>query len=188
MTRSLNILALALAATSPVACRANISEEHLALSFSGGHLTDPRDHGRPVVLIAAALGVPTDVFRKAFSGVTPARNHAPSGDEQRQNKQALLAVLGPYGITNEQLDSVSDNYRYRPEDGDLWRHQSAEGYAIVIKGRVKAIKLTNPGYGYTSAPNARILGLNGTAPIVKLRFSRDLSTNGSIASITLPIH
>lgn len=26
--------------------------------FSGGHETDPRDHGRPVVLIAGALGIP----------------------------------------------------------------------------------------------------------------------------------
>jgi hypothetical protein len=40
--------------------------------FSGGHDTVVVDRGRPVVLIAAALGVPDEVFREAFSHVRPA--------------------------------------------------------------------------------------------------------------------
>src|SRR4051794_34511931 len=40
--------------------------------FSGGHETNLRDHGRPVVLVAGALGVPAQVFRDAFSHVRPA--------------------------------------------------------------------------------------------------------------------
>lgn len=40
--------------------------------FSGGHETVGVDHGRPVVLIAAALGVKDEVFREAFSHVHPA--------------------------------------------------------------------------------------------------------------------
>ncbi len=47
-------------------------ETKIPVTFSGGHETDPKDHGRPVVLVAAALNVKPEVFRKAFSGVTPA--------------------------------------------------------------------------------------------------------------------
>src|SRR5947209_5523361 len=52
-------------------------ETRIPVTFAGGHETDPRDRGRPVVLIAAALGVPADVFRAAFRNVTP----APAGRE-----------------------------------------------------------------------------------------------------------
>src|SRR4051794_40101505 len=96
------------------------AETRLPVTFSGGHETDPRDHGRPVVLIAAALNVKQEVFRKAFSGVTPARGRRPTGDEQRRNKEVLLKALGPYKVTNDRLDEVSDYYRYRPEKGELW--------------------------------------------------------------------
>ena len=40
--------------------------------FSGGRETEGVDHGRPVVLIAAALGVKPEVFREAFTHVHPA--------------------------------------------------------------------------------------------------------------------
>ncbi len=56
------------------------------VKFSSGHETDPRDHGRPVVLIAAALNVKPEVFRKAFSGVTPARGRGPTPTEARRNR------------------------------------------------------------------------------------------------------
>jgi hypothetical protein len=38
-------------------------ETKVPVNFSGGHETDPRDHGRPVVLVAAALKVRPEVFR-----------------------------------------------------------------------------------------------------------------------------
>jgi hypothetical protein len=47
------------------------------VTITGGYATDPRDNGRPVRLVAGALGVPPDVFREAFSHVTP----APGGEE-----------------------------------------------------------------------------------------------------------
>ena len=50
----------------------------LPKEFSGGHEIGKNDFGRPVPLIAAALGVPPDDFRKAFSGVTPSRGGPPS--------------------------------------------------------------------------------------------------------------
>src|SRR4051794_35543434 len=90
------------------------AESKVPVTFSGGHETDPRDNGRPVVLIAAALEVKPEVFRKAFSGVTPARGRGPTDDEARRNKEALMKVLEPYKVTNEWLDDVSNYYRYRP--------------------------------------------------------------------------
>ena len=42
--------------------------------FSGGFGTEEQDRGRPVRLIASALGVKSQVFRDAFSGVTPAHS------------------------------------------------------------------------------------------------------------------
>jgi hypothetical protein len=97
------------------------------LVFSGGHEIGPDDYGRPVVLIAAALGVKPDEFRRAFSGVAPARGGPPTGGQARRNKEALMSVLAPLGVTNERLDEVSDCYRYQPQRGGLWRTTDATG-------------------------------------------------------------
>src|SRR5215218_9651255 len=94
---------------------ARASETQLPVTFSGGHETDPKDHGRPVVLVAAALNVKPEIFRKAFSGVKPAHGRGPTGEEARRNKEALMKVLGPYKVTNDRLDEVSNYYRYRPQ-------------------------------------------------------------------------
>src|SRR3954470_17724830 len=106
-------------------------ETKVPVIFSGGHETAPRDHGRPVVLIAEALTVRPEVFRQAVSGVTPARGRRPTGDEQRRNKDALLKVLAPYHVSNERLDEVSDYYRYQPQKGQLWRTRSSKAEAIL---------------------------------------------------------
>src|SRR5579862_3361570 len=67
--------------------------EGLAVTLSGGHETELRDHGRPVVLIAAALGVPPETFREAFSHVMPARaGEEPDPDQVQRNKRALLSA------------------------------------------------------------------------------------------------
>jgi hypothetical protein len=71
------------------------------------------------VLIAAALGVKPEEFRQAFSGVTPAKGRGPTAEEARRNKDALMRVLGPLGVTNDRLDEASDYYRYRPQAGEL---------------------------------------------------------------------
>src|SRR5262245_39767650 len=99
---------------------ADAAETKVPLEFSGGHGIGPNDYGRPVALIAAGLGVKPDVFRKAFSGVTPSRGGPPSRELARRNKAALLRVLGPHGVTNERLDEVSDYYRFQPQRGELW--------------------------------------------------------------------
>ena len=70
------------------------------------------DMGRPVCEIARDLGVPAEVFREAFTHVTPAAKGAEPSDAQREaNHQALLSRLAPYGVTAQLLDQVSDRYR-----------------------------------------------------------------------------
>ena len=70
------------------------------------------DMGRPVCEIARDLGVPAEVFREAFTHVTPAARGAEPSEAQREaNHQALLSRLAPYGVTPQLLDEVSDRYR-----------------------------------------------------------------------------
>jgi hypothetical protein len=130
-------LLLSLAAVSLMATAARADETKVPVTFSGGHETDPQDKGRPVVLVAGALGVKPEVFRKAFSGVTPSKNGPPTGAEARKNKEALMKVLGPLGITNDRLDEVSNQYRYRPQAGELWPTTQARAVAIVENGAIK---------------------------------------------------
>ncbi|WP_141504730.1 hypothetical protein [Paenibacillus luteus] len=158
------------------------------ISITGGYETDAVDHGRPVVLIAAALGVPTEVFRKAFSGVTPAgaNSDGPTSEEAQANKAALLKVLVPYGITNERLDEVSNYYRYNGSKCEVWTHTAATATTLLTDGVVTGIKITNAGAGYSSNPTIKITGPSGTfTAVATLAFSTDLKTNGSLASITL---
>jgi hypothetical protein len=160
--------------------KASADDSKVAVTFSGGHETDEKDKGRPVVLIAAALGVKPEVFREAFSGVTPAKGRGPTREEARKNKAALLKVLGPRGVTNERLDEVSDHYRYRPGKGELWKHAPAKAYALVEGKKVVKVVVTEAGSGYSSAPTATV---NGVKLKVTLKFGKDLKTNGSVEKV-----
>ena len=161
------------------------SATKIDLVFRGGHDIDPRDRGRPVVLIAAALGVPPAVFRDAFTHVRPAGSgQQPAPAQVRLNKQALLARLGPYGVTNERLDEVSNYYRYRRETGELWRHVDAAGYAFVQGGKIVSVTITRPGAGYTTAPVVSVPGVGLTVyPQAVLAFGTYLARNGSVSMI-----
>ena len=166
------------------AARLQADESKVPVTFSGGHDIDrQKDFGRPTILIAAALGVKQDVFREAFSGVTPARGGPPSGEEARKNKQALMRVLAPHGITNDRLDEVSNFYRYRPQGGEIWSHQDAAAYAVVDGGKITKIVVTEPGYGYSSQPTATVAGFDGVKLDVKLQLSTDLKKNGSVGTV-----
>src|SRR5262245_15048144 len=102
------------------------------LTITGGHETDPRDRGRPVALVAGGLGVSPEVFRSAFSKVKPApAGTEPDREQVRQNKAVLLSALTPHGVTNEELNRVSDFYRYVPGRGKLWPVKAAAGYARI---------------------------------------------------------
>lgn len=157
--------------------------------FSEGHDTDEVDRGRPVVLIAAALGVKTEVFREAFSGVRPAGHGSggPTEAEARKNKDALLKVLGPKGVTNSRLDEVSNFYRYRPGQGNLWKNTPAVANALVKNGEVIGYEIISGGAGYTTPPKVSVPGVeNVPTPKVEISFGKDLDTNGSVSAMVIP--
>jgi hypothetical protein len=134
------------------------AEKEVPLEFSGGHDIGRNDYGRPVPLIAAALGVKPDDFRQAFSGVTPAKGGPPSGDEAKKNKDALMKVLAPLGVTNDRLDEVSNYYRYMPQRGELWKTTPAKGHALIEDGKANKVVITEPGSDLQLAPQGRDQG------------------------------
>lgn len=171
--------------TSPVVI-ASPNSANFAVTISGGYETDSRDNGRPVVLIASALGVPSEVFRSAFSLVTPANGgQEPEPAQVAINKSALLSVLGAYGVTNDSLDTVSNYYRYLASAGQVWARTPATATAIVSDGVVTGIQITNPGSGYSSTPTIKIAGATGITATATVAFTKDFATNGSISAITL---
>lgn len=153
--------------------------------FQGGYETDSVDRGRPVALIAAVLGVETEVFRDAFSGVTPAHGRGPSEAEAQANKKVLLDALGKYGITNERLDEVSNYYRYRPQSGELWQHTPATATATVENGQVVSVKITNAGAGYMAPPTVVVAGHPNATVKATIEFTKDFETNGRLSSLTV---
>lgn len=175
------LLATAIVVASAASCSG--AGTRADVTFSGGHEIGKHDFGRPVVLIAAALGVKPDQFREAFSGVTPARGRGPTGDEARRNKAALMRVLAPLGITNERLDEVSDYYRFRPERDELWPTTPAKAYAVVKDGQIKRIVVTRPGAGYSSPPAVKVAGFSNQKFEVTLHFDKRFKRNGSIAAV-----
>ncbi len=179
-------LAAALLASPITAWGQNSGGQRVPLVITGGHETNPRDHGRPVILVASALGVAPEVFRAAFSHVHPAGpGRRPTDEEARANKQALMAALGPYGVTDDRLNEVSNYYRYRRESGELWRHAEAAGYATIDQGKVTAVVLTDPGAGYSSPPTVSIPGMEQVQLTAQLSFDADLRKNGAIAKVSI---
>ena len=155
------------------------------VKFSGGHETDRRDRGRPVVLIAAALDVSSDVFREAFSHVRPApAGSRPSPDQVRKNKDALLNALGPHGVTNDRLDEVSNYYRYVRSRGEMWPTKPAQAYAEVKDGKIVRIVITKGGAGYSSPTIVSVPGFDVTTK-VELAFGKKLESNGAAKAIRL---
>jgi hypothetical protein len=167
------------------ATAARADNTKLPITFSGGHEIARNDLGRPCVLIAAALKVEPDVFREAFSGVTPSRSGPPSGEEARRNKSALMKVLGPHGVTNDRLDEVSNYYRFRRDSGKIWPTTEAKAHAVVVGGRITKIVVTELGSGYCYPPKATVQGMDGISLKVKLHLDTDLAKNGGIESIAV---
>ena len=160
----------------------------VSVTFVGGYDTDPRDHGRPVALVAGALGVPPEVFRAAFTRVhpAPAGGGGPSEAQARDNKRVLMDALAPYGITNERLDAVSNQYRYARSRGERWPTRPTAAYATVENGRVTGFVVTDGGCGYNSPPTVAVPGANRVSGVVRLAFGPDFEKNGSVAAISLP--
>ena len=164
---------------------ARADETKVPVTLSGGHELGKNDYGRPINLMAAALGVKPDEFRKAFSGVTPARGRGPTGAEQRRNKQALMKVLAPLKVTNERMDEVADYYRFRPQKGELWPTKPAAAYAVVDDGKIKRIVVTDPGSGYNTPPKATIEGFKNVRLETKIKYGTNLKKNGGVESVQI---
>ncbi len=157
----------------------------LPVTISGGHETDPIDHGRPVVLVAGGLGVTPEVFREAFSRVHPVEAGSyPNQERAQQNKTVLLGALAKYGITNQKLDAVSNAYRYKPGSGQLWPVKPAVIMAYVKNGAVISYEVIDGGAGYSSQPVLSVPGVRSGPVSVSLSFGQNLSSNGSITSVT----
>lgn len=167
------------------AATSRATETKIPVTFSGGHEIGKQDYGRPITLMAAALGVKPDEFRKAFSGVTPARGRGPTGAEARRNKEALMKVLEPLGVTNERMDEVANYYRFRPQNGELWPTKPAKAHAVVEDGKIKKVVVTEPGSGYSSPPKVTVKGFEKLPLAAKLKLVTDLKKNGGIESIEL---
>jgi hypothetical protein len=182
---SLSVLTGLLVFAPAVGMVVRADETKVPITFSGGHDTDPKDGGRPVVLIAAALGVKPEVFRKAFSGVTPARDGRPSPADARRNKAVLMKALEPHGVTNDRLDEVSDYYRYQPQRGKLWKNTPAKAYAVVENGKIQSVVVTNHGSGYSSPPTATVRGMEQIPFKVTISFDKDFDKNGAIGSVEI---
>lgn len=153
--------------------------------ISEGYETDQRDHGRPVVLIASALEVKPEVFRKAFSGVQPSKMGPPSPSRARANKKVLMDALGKYGVTNDRLDEVSNYYRYNRQRGELWKHKPASVTAIIKDGKLTGFRIDDPGSGYSSVPKIRVAGFEKQKIKAEIQFSKDFKKNGRITSVKL---
>ena len=157
------------------------------VTFSGGHETVPVDRGRPVVLIAAALGVKDEVFRDAFSRVHPAGpgSGGPTREEAQANKKVLMEALGKFGISNERLDTVSNFYRYPPGRGNLWKVTPATADALVKNGAVIGYEITGGGAGYSTPPGVSVPGVAGASAKVEITFGKDFETNGAVSAMTV---
>ncbi|MCB9949831.1 MAG: hypothetical protein H6824_02485 [Planctomycetaceae bacterium] len=161
-------------------------KQRVAVVFSGGHETNPIDHGRPVALIGPALGVTPETFREAFSDVRPSPGGAPPSRERAMsNKETLMKVLAPHGITNEQLDTVSNYYRYNPSRGEMWPTRPAKAVAIVENGVVTNFEITDGGSGYSSPPVVRVPDVDNATFEVQLSFGKQLDKNGSVTAISV---
>jgi len=183
MTR---IDAMLLCAALGAVAGSGFAEERVQAAIAGGHATDPRDRGRPVVLIAGALGVTAEVFREAFSHVTPApAGREPEPAQVQRNKTELLRALARFGVTNELLDRVSDYYRYRPGGDRQWRATAATAYATVRDGVVTSVAITDGGSGYSSPPKVTIPGHPEVKVEAALSFGRDLEKNGAVVKMEL---
>jgi hypothetical protein len=154
--------------------------------FSGGHDTDPQDRGRPVVLVAAALGVAPEVFRDAFRQVHPApAGTQPDPQQVRANKAALMAALGKYGVTDDRLNEVSNYYRYVRSRGELWPTKPAVAVALVQNGVVTRYEVTSGGSGYSSPPAVSVPGVNAAPAKVELSFGKSFDSNGAVSAIVV---
>lgn len=170
--------------TKSPATQPSSSATRVEVTFADGHDTVDEDRGRPVILIAGALGVKPEVFREAFRSVKPApAGTHPEPEQVRKNKDALMKALGPHGITNDRLDEVSNYYRYNRGRGEMWPTTSAKAVAIIENGKVTRFEITQGGAGYSSPPTVTVPGFPQLRVKVTVSYGKDFKTNGCVTAI-----
>ncbi len=172
------------ATQSPAATAVVRAKQNRKVKFTRGYRTAKKDNGRPVKLIAGALGVSAKVFRDAFSKVTPTPDGSdPDPSQAQANKQILLDALGPYGVTNERLDEVSDYYRYFGTDGAQWPRTKAKARVKIRNGKVVRITIKKAGSGYSATPKVTVRGYPNVKVKAKVAYGTDFSANGQIVRL-----
>jgi hypothetical protein len=107
----------------------------------------------------------------------------PDPAQVQRNKAALLAVLAPYGVTNERLDTVSDYYRYQGGEGQTWTRRAATARAVVRDGKVVSVRLLGGGAGYSSTPKVTVPGVPGAVVKAVVGYGTDLPGNGGVTTL-----
>ncbi len=181
----MSLLGLLTALAVAAVATAGPATKTVAVTFTGGFVIQSDDYGRPVPLYASMLGVTPAIFRQAFSGVHPSSTHTPTAAEEQANKAQLLSVLGPYGVTNDEMDNVADYYRFDSLNGQTWPHRVATAVATIKGGKVISIRLTDGGSGYPYPPTVSIPGFPTVQATANLVFTTTFATNGHVGSITL---
>ena len=95
-----------------------------------------------------------------------------------------MAVLAPYGITNERFDQVSNYYGYQSSLGQLWPTRPAKAYLVAGKDGGLRYVVTDGGCGYTSPPVISVPSISVAGGGATLSFSKDFNRNGSVTSIS----
>jgi hypothetical protein len=186
MTALTSLLLLGLGLGARAAAPGEPAVETVSVAITGGFRTDPRDNGRPVILVASALGVSSKIFRDAFSRVHPApAGSEPDPEQVRRNKDVLLAALGPHGVSNARLDEVSSYYRCDGSRGELWKHHAAKVTVELSKGKAPVITVLDYGAGYTSPPKLSVPGHPEIKIKASLVFGFALDTNGSLSRVEI---
>lgn len=155
------------------------------ITISGGHETDDIDAGRPVFLIGSMLGITGEQFRDAFSYVTPEENGHLNDETAQANKVKLLAQLEPYGITNDEINRVTDYYRYYPGDTNIWPYAHVVLDATISNGAVTSFEVTSGGHGYTSNVTIVVDGYGNIPVNATISYTDSFETNGAIDTITV---
>ena len=84
--------------TQPVPAISPDGSTQLPITITGGYDTDPKDHGRPVILIAAALNVPAETFADWALRIFGTSNIDPNADPDHDganNMQEFRADTDP---------------------------------------------------------------------------------------------
>jgi hypothetical protein len=102
----------------------------------------------------------------------------------RRKKAVPLGALARYGVTNDELDRVSNYYLYRPGRGERWPVEAADGYALIKDGAGLSVVVTWPGSGCNAPPTVSVPGHPEVSLEAGLHFDRDLKKNGSVVSVT----